>query len=47
MRHSDAVLELSALMLLEIRSGGSNFSCYSKYKSMTFIPDLKSHNVRV
>ena len=36
-RHSGAVLDFSRLMLLEMKSGVSNFSGCSKCKLMTFI----------
>ena len=37
-RHSGAVLDFSRLMLLEMKSGLSDFSGCSKCKLMTFIP---------
>ena len=45
-RHSGTVLDFSRLILLEMRSGVSNFSGHSNVKLMTF-PDLDSHNLRV
>ena len=46
-RHSGAVLDFSRLILLEMRSGVSNFSGHSNVKLMTFFPDLDSHNLWV